>query len=230
MMQQNPAQIFKSESRGQLKSNGYNCFSTFNFGSYFEESRKPFGSLHVLNEAILAPQHVTQTVLKANTAMLILPLFGGVDYKDSLGNESFIGVEQIRIVSAEKEISFELINSYEEENVSYLQIGFNVKSQDFESNFKQFHFDLTDKNQLIPLFEISNTLGFIGMYDARKEGFYSLKNNSNGVFVFVINGAFEIENRLLESKDGLSLSGIDSLEWEALSENALLIVFEIPNA
>jgi hypothetical protein len=213
-----------------LKSNGHGCFSTFNFGSYFEESRKPFGSLYVLNEEILAPQHSTKTVLEANTAVLILPLFGGVEYKDSLGNESFIGVEQIRIISVEKEMSFELTNSYEEENVSYLQIGFNAKSQDFENNFQQFHFDLTDKNQLITLFEISNTFGFIGMYDARKEGFYSLKNNSNGVFVFVINGAFEIENRLLESKDGLSLSGIDSLEWEALSENAILIVLEIPNA
>ncbi|TRX05419.1 hypothetical protein FNW10_17185 [Flavobacterium gawalongense] len=125
-------------------------------------------------------------------------------------------------------MSFKLSNSYEEENVSYLQIGFNAKIQDFESNFKQFDFGLTDKNQLIPLFEISNALGFIGMYDGRKEGVYSLKNSSNGVFVFVINGAFEVENRLLESKDGLSLSGIDSLEWEALSENALLIVLEIP--
>ncbi|MFV5697027.1 hypothetical protein ACM55H_01545 [Flavobacterium sp. ZT3R17] len=228
MIQQNPAQIFKSESRGQLESKGHNCFSTFNFGSYFEESRKPFGSLHVLNEEILAPQHSTKTVLEANAAVLILPLFGGVDYKDSLGNESFIGVEQIRIVSTKKRMSFELTNSYEEENVSYLQIGFNAKSQDFESNFQQFDFGLTNKNQLIPLFEISNAFGFIGMYDARKEGFYSLKNNSNGVFIFVINGAFEIENRLLESKDGLSLSGIDYLEWEALSENALLIVLEIP--
>jgi hypothetical protein len=227
MIQQNPAQIFKSESRGQLVSNGHNCFSIFNFGSYFEESRKPFGVLHFLNEIIVAPQHLTKTVLEANTAVLILPLFGGVDYKDSFGNESFIGVEQIRIVSSEKRMSFELTNGYEEENVSYLQIGFNAKSQDSQNNLQQFHFGLTNKNQLIPLFETSNALGFIGMYEARKEGFYSLKNNSNGVFVFVINGAFEIENRLLESKDGLSLSGIESLEWEALSENALLIVLEI---
>ncbi|WP_416845846.1 hypothetical protein [Flavobacterium sp. GB2R13] len=55
MIQQNPAQIFKSESRGKLESNGQNCFSTFNFGSYFEESRKPFGILHFLNEIIVAP-------------------------------------------------------------------------------------------------------------------------------------------------------------------------------
>ncbi|MFV8325587.1 hypothetical protein [Flavobacterium sp. ZS1P14] len=228
MIHQNSVQIFKSDARGHFKSKGHNCLSTLNFGSYFEESRKPFGSLHVLNEEILAPYHTAKTVLEANTTVLILPLFGGVDYKDSLGNESFIGVEQIRIVSAEKGMSFVLSNSYKEENVSYLQIAFNAKNQDFESSFKQFNFGLTDKNQLIPLFEISNAFGFIGMYDGRKEGVYSLKNTTKGVFVFVINGAFEVENRLLESKDGLSLSGIDSLEWEALSENALLVVLEIP--
>ena len=228
MIQQNLAQIFKSESRGRFESNGHNCFSTFNFGSYFEESRKPFGSLHVVNEVIIAPQQTIQTVLEVNTVVLVLPLFGGVDYKDSLGNQSFIGVEQIRIVFARKEMSFELANGYESENVSYLQIGFNAETQEYKNKFQQFNFGLTNKNQLIPLFKISNALGFIGMYGARKEGFYSLKSDSKCVFIFIINGAFEIENRLLESKDGLSLSGIDSLEWEALSENALLVVLEIP--
>ncbi|MFV8464244.1 hypothetical protein [Flavobacterium sp. LB1P62] len=121
-------------------------------GNYFEESRKPFGILHFLNEIIVAPQHSMITVLEANTTVLILPLFGGVAYKDSLGNESFIGVVQTRIISAKKRMSFELTNSYEEENVSYLQIGFNTKSQDSESNFQHFHFGLTNENQLIPLF------------------------------------------------------------------------------
>jgi hypothetical protein len=228
MIQQNPVQIFKSESRGYFVSSGYGCFSTFNFGNYFEESRKSFGFLHFLNEIIQAPQQSIKTVLETDTAILILPLFGGVDCKDSYGNERFVGVEQIQIISAGKATSFVLTNSYEEENISYLQIGFDAKSQDFENNFQQFNFDLTNKNQLIPIFEISNISSFIGIYEARKEGFYSLKNNSNGVFVFVINGAFEVENRLLESKDGLSLSGIDSFEWEALSQNALLLVLEIP--
>jgi hypothetical protein len=227
MKYQYPAQIFKSDSRGHFKSKEHHCFATLNFGSYFEESRKPVGVLHFLNEIILAPGQAIQTVVEANTAVLILPLFGAVDYKDSLGDANFLAVEQIRIVASRKEMSFELSNGYQEENVSYLQIGFHAKSQDSESNCKPFDFSLTDKNQLISLFQISGALGFIGMYDARKEGMYALKNSENGVFVFVINGAFEVENRLLESKDGLSLSGIDAVEWEALSQNALLLVLEI---
>jgi quercetin 2,3-dioxygenase len=90
--------------------------------------------------------------------------------------------------------------------------NYKIKIHDSENNFQQFNFGLTDKNQLIPLFEIAKAFGFIKIYEARKE----------------VNDAFEIENWLLESKEGLSLSGINSLEWEALSKNALLIVLEIP--
>lgn len=104
---------------------------------------------------------------------------------------------------------------------------FDAKNQFFESDSKLFDFDLTQKNQLISLFETANALGFVGIYEGRKEGLYKLKNPSNGIFVFVINGAFEVENRLLESKDGLRLQQIDNIEWEALSENAILLILEI---
>ena len=43
----------------------------------------------------------------------------------------------------------------------------------------------------------------------------------------VINGAFEIQNRLLENRDAIILWEITELEFEALSENALIIFFEI---
>jgi redox-sensitive bicupin YhaK (pirin superfamily) len=227
MIQQHSARIYKSNLRGVLEYESYRCLSVFNFGNYQEIARNPFGSLQVLNEEILAPQQRISMPIEANTQLLILPLFGGVEYKDSIGNESFIGVEQIQIITTAEASSFELFNSYKEETVHYLQLRFKTENSILAPHFQQFDFGLTNKNQLIPLFEIPKSLGFIGIYEGRKEGFYTLKNNSNGVFIFVIHGAFEVENRLLESKDGLSLHKKEVIEWEALSENALLLVFEI---
>lgn len=229
MIQQHLAQIYKAEFRGVTASESFKRLTTFNFEDYYDDSRKPFGSLQVLNEEILAPKHKVTTVLESDMDVLILPLFGGIDYKDNLGNESFIRVEQIRVIAAQKGMSFELSSPYEEENVSYLQIWFDSKNQDFENNFKQFDFGLTNKNELVSLFETSDVLGFIGIYEGRKEGLYTLKDASNGVFVFVINGAFEVENRLLEARDGLRIEQIEAIEWEALSADALLIVLEIPS-
>jgi quercetin 2,3-dioxygenase len=227
MIQQHPAQLYKSDLRGELKSETYCCLSVFNFGNYQEISRNPFGVLQVLNEEILAPHQLVSVQIEAQTEVLILPLFGGVEYRDSKGNESFIGVEQIQLVTATEAKSFELYNPYEEERVHYLQIQFKVGNSVLDSCFQQIDFSLTNKNQLIPIFEIPKALGFIGIYEGRKEGLYSLKNSLNGVFIFVIHGAFEVENRLLESKDGLSIQKKEVIEWEALSENALLLVFEI---
>lgn len=228
MITQISAQIYKSDNRGFLNSENHNCFATFNFDEYQDFSRNAFGSLKVLNEVIIAPrQHITRFV-NSSTNLIILPLFGGIDYKDNLGNEDFLHLEQIRIVAADEDLSLTLFNPYEEENVSFLEIQFDMGKQYFKNYFQQYKFDLAARNKLNSLFEVEKAIGFIGVYDGRKEASYTLKNNQNSVFVFVINGAFEVENRLLEAKDGLAIKKTDSIEWEALSENAVLLVMEVP--
>ncbi|MCV9927876.1 hypothetical protein OIU83_09445 [Flavobacterium sp. LS1R49] len=228
MIKQSPAQIFKSDLRGISKSDAFLNLATFNFGTYQDDSRKPFGTLEVLNEGILAPLQKISRLIDADTEVILLPLFGGIVYKDNLGTEDFIRIEQIKHISVKKGMSFELSNPYKLENVSYLEIWFSPKILNSKENSASFEFSFSERNKMNLLFYFSNTMGFIGIYDGRKEGSYTLKNNLNGVFVFVINGAFEIENRLLQEKDGLSLNDIETVEWEALSENAILLLLEVP--
>lgn len=228
MIAQIPAQIYKSDSRGFCNSENHNRFSTFNFEQYQDSSRNAFGSLQILNEVILAPQQRITRFINSKTNVIILPLFGGVEYKDNIGNQEFLRVEQIRVLAADDDLLVEILNPYENENISYLEIDFQMGKQYFKNYFQQYIIDFNKRNKLNRLFEIERGLGFIGFYDGRKEGFYNLKNSKNGVFVFVIQGAFEIENRLLEAKDGLALKEVSEIEWEALSENAVLLVIEVP--
>lgn len=227
MIKQIPAQIYKSETRGVFKSGKYNCFATFNFDQYQDLSRIPFGSLQILNEEILAPQHCISRIIKANTNVIILPLFGGIEYKDNLGHTEFLRVEEVKIIAAKDEMTVEIFNPYESENVSFLTIHFQKETQCFKNYFRKSEIDLTIRNKLIRLIETEEATCFIGVYDGRKEGFYTLKNPKNGIFVFVVNGAFEVEDRLLEAKDGLSIRKAEVIEWEALSENAVLLIFEV---
>ena len=227
MIKQVPAQIYKSEARGVFKSEKHNCFATFNFDHYQDLSRKPFGSLQVLNEEIVAPQQSILRILKPNTNVIILPLFGGIELKYNLGNEEFLRVEEIRVIPVYDEMEITIFNPYENENVSFLQIDFQTDKFYSKNYTEQLEINFSNRNQLNSLFKNEKAIGFAGIYDGRKEGFYTLKNPKNGVFVFVINGAFEVENRLLEAKDGLSLQEVSEIEWEALSENAILLVFEV---
>ncbi|MRX69306.1 hypothetical protein SAMN06265349_1046 [Flavobacterium resistens] len=228
MIVQIPAQIYKSDFRGAFNSPKHNRFSTFNFENYQDLSRNGFGSLKILNEVILAPQQRITRFVSSNTNVIILPLFGGIEYKDNIGNEEFLRVDQIRVLAADDDLEIEIFNPYKEENVSYLEIDFQMGRQYFKNYFQQYKIDLNAHNKLNNLFEIERAIGFIGVYDGRKEGFFALRNAENGVFVFVIHGAFEIENRLLEAKDGLGIKKVGTIEWEALSENAVLLVMEVP--
>jgi hypothetical protein len=47
------------------------------------------------------------------------------------------------------------------------------------------------------------------------------------VFVYVIEGAVEFQNRLLEQRDGLALYSVTTSEFEALSNDAILLVLEV---
>lgn len=227
MIAQIAAQIYKSDSRGFFNSEKHNCFSTFNFEHYQELSRNAFGSLKVLNEVVLAPQQSITRFINSNTNVIIMPLFGAVEYKDNIGHEEFLHVEQIGILGADEELTLEIFNPYQKENVSYLEFEFQMEKRHCKNDFRQYKLDLSLHNRLHSLFEIENAFGFIGIYDGRKEGTFTLKNTDNGIFVFVINGAFEIENRLLEAKDGLAIQKTETIEWESLSQNALLLVIEV---
>ncbi|WET00678.1 hypothetical protein [Flavobacterium sp. YJ01] len=228
MIAQIPAQIYKSDSRGFFNSDKHNCFATFNFEQYQDLSRNAFGSLKILNEVILAPQQRIIREIKSRTNVIILPLFGGIEYKDNLGNTEFLRVDQIRVLAADDELTVEIFNPYKDENVSYLEIEFDMGKQYFKNYFQQYKFDFSMHNKLHSLFEVERALGFIGLYDGRKQGSFTLRNAKNGIFVFVVNGAFEVEDRLLEAKDGLALKETEKIEWEALSENAILLVIEVP--
>jgi redox-sensitive bicupin YhaK (pirin superfamily) len=230
---QHQAQIYKADLRGLSESEVFRRLATFNFGDYNEASREPLGLLLALNDETLGAGNTIFRHLEENTDILILPLVGGVIFRDSLGTESTIGTGQIGIFSGAKGNAYQLTNPYKKELVNYMQIWIKGTKK-FKPGSSQRDFDFLQRNVLIPIFGDadlpmhSKTSGFIGIYDGRKEGLYRLRNPENGLFVFVINGAFEFDNRLIESRDALAIANAESVEFEALSENGMLLVMEVP--
>ena len=66
----------------------------------------------------------------------------------------------------------------------------------------------------------------MGKYDGRREGVFKLTKDTHTVFAFVIEGAFEVQNRLLHARDGLGLWNLDEVEFEALSNEAIILLIE----
>ncbi|RZJ71924.1 hypothetical protein [Flavobacterium sp.] len=111
-------------------------------------------------------------------------------------------------------------NPYEREQINFLIIRVDEKSEIETQN------SLSDEHNVLQnAFEIGSTKGFLGMFDGRQKGEFKTEI-SKGLFAFVINGAFEFDDRLLETRDALSISEAENHDFEALSGNAILLVIE----
>jgi hypothetical protein len=178
--------------------------------------------LYFLNEEILADGKKTCFSVEKNSYIIILPITGTLIYLDDSENETDINVEEAIVVYVKENDDITLINPFENDAINYLCVGI-VAEEPMPNNPRFFNFDLSHQNQLHTIsspdlpFELS-----IGRFEERKEAVYQLKTHVE-VFAFIITGVFEIEGRLLYEKDGLSLWSTETIELEALSNNAVVL-------
>jgi len=235
MITQTQGQIYLAAQRGVSQLSWFRSFHTFNFGSYQEEFRAPFGNLQVLNDDTLAAGKSIIMKLEQNTEVILIPVVGAVEFHNSRGETGILEAGHVQIFSAKKSMDYEITNPYDTELVNFIQIWLKNDNQDFISGNQDGGIDLEQRNQLSPIFSPKieglniqqEAHGYIGKYAGREEGIYTLKNPENGVFVFIIEGAFEVQNRLMEARDGLSLWHLEELEFEALSNDAIILIIEL---
>lgn len=225
MLPQSPSQIYKAQLRGNAQDDTYRCLSTFNFGAYYDVNRKPFGNLKVFNEETLGAQQTKQFSVENNEVVILIPLVGSIDYTDNFDNENYIETEEIQVLKTSRAVKFQIQNPYENDLINYLQI----RMESSEKNgfyFDKKTFDFDKKNELFPILENKDYTLSIGIFNLRTEGVYPFKKSKKGAFAFVINGAFEFQNRLLESRDALAIWKVSEIEFEALSDHAILLLIE----
>ncbi|WP_109741499.1 pirin family protein [Arcicella aurantiaca] len=220
------AQIYLADQRGISQVGFFRSFHTFNFGNYFHDSREPFGNLQVFNDDTLKAGNSLKLKLDKNSEVIIMPIVGGLEFRNPL-EEGFLEAGQIQVFSALAETEYEIINPYETEDINFLQIWLNNASVDFSPKIEVNTFDFEDKNQLLPIFSKDNRKGFIGKYDGREKEEIALENSENNVFIFVLNGAFEVQDRLLHARDGLALSNFEMIDFEALSNDAIILILKL---
>ncbi len=161
--------------------------------------------------------------LKANQKMMMLPLFG----KTRINSFNKV-IEAGEVVVFESAVEQDVIikSALSDVETDVLVIIFNKPVS--ENSYRVNTIDLEIRNKLNFIDEGFNFPGFIGIFDGREEGRYLLKKSSHKIFAIVINGAFEFQNRLMETRDAILIWDIEELEFEALSEDALILFFEFP--
>lgn len=220
--------MFLSSERGHSETDRYRCYNTFNFGLYQRTDKEAFYRLYVLNDDTLAGGETLRMQVKEFSEVLILPVVGRLTYADDQGVRNAVEAGECLHVFASDNTAFELTNPYPAELVNFLQLWVRTDEASLQKpSVGSFNLDEAG-NALVPVIDSSPGLRCsIGKFNGRSEGMYRPQSSANALFVYVIEGAFEVQNRLLERRDGLGLTGASELEFEALSNEAMLMVVEM---
>jgi len=234
MIEQTQGQMYLAGQRGVSLTPWFRSFHTFNFGSYQEAFRMPFGNLHVFNDDTLAAGKSIFIKPGLNMAVILIPVVGAIAFEHAPGETEILEAGQTLVLASETPGSYQITNPYDTALVNFIQIWLKNENQDYVIGNQQGYIGLETHNQLSPIFPLPNgelkmkqgPNGYMGKYDGRAEGIYNIQNPASGIFVFIIEGAFEVQNRLMEARDGLTLWNLDQLEFEALSNDAIILVLE----
>jgi redox-sensitive bicupin YhaK (pirin superfamily) len=233
--------LYRASSRGHAYHGWLDTHHTFSFADYHDRNRVRFGVLRVLNDDIVKGGEGFGTHPHENMEIISIPLYGDLEHKDSMGNTGVIRAGEVQVMSAGTGITHSEYNSNESAPLNFFQIWVfpnrkNVTPRYDQKKFANFH----TKNELVQVVgskdDATNTGLWIyqdawfsiGLFDQGFELEYKIKKPDNGLFAMVIEGEFTIEGEQLYRRDGFSLSDIDSIKITADSENARILLMDVP--
>ncbi|WP_093024890.1 pirin family protein [Pustulibacterium marinum] len=229
----------EAESRGHANHDWLNSHHTFSFANYFNPDRMNFGVLRVLNDDTISGGTGFGTHPHDNMEIISIPLEGNLEHKDSMGNTAIIKEGDIQVMSAGTGVFHSEYNANKDKSGSFLQIWvfpnkknvtprydqITLKNQDLKNHFSQI---LSPNPDDEGVWIHQNAWFHMGDFENEKSATYELKDKTNGVYVFVIEGAAEIDGKTLNKRDGYGIYDTDSFNLKAIENNTRVLLMEVP--
>ena len=231
--------LHKADTRGVANHGWLNSHHTFSFANYHNPERMHFGVLRVLNDDIVDEGMGFGTHPHDNMEIISIPLEGDLEHKDSMGNVAVIKNGDIQVMSAGTGITHSEYNKNSDKKVKFLQIWVFPNKRNVTPRYDQITLKEEDrKNKLQQILSPSendegvwihqNAWFHLGKFDKDTTVDYQLKDPKNGVYAFVLNGDFKLNEQELNSRDGLGIWDVKDLKLTAKSENAEILLMEVP--
>ena len=232
--------IHRSSSRGHANHGWLKANHTFSFANYFDSTRMNFGCLRVLNDDVIAADKGFDFHSHANMEIITIPLSGSLRHQDNLGNKSVVSEGEIQVMSAGTGVIHSEFNASSDTNVSILQIWIFPNKKDVQPRYQQLSIDsLKIKNtfhQILSPFPDDcgvwihqNSWFSLANLDFKKTLHYNLNHPSNGIYIFIIQGAVHIEGIDLSKRDGVGFWDIEGISVSSIADSEILLM-EVPMA
>ena len=228
----------KADSRGHANHGWLDSHHTFSFAGYQNTDRMNFGVLRVLNDDVVSEARGFGTHPHRNMEIISIPLEGDLQHMDNMGNSTVIKQGDVQVMSAGTGIQHSEYNKNKDRPVKFLQIWIIPNKIDVDPRYDQVSIqEIETKNtfyQILSPFPedqgvwIHQDAWFhLGDFDPDKEATYTLKKKGNGVYVFVLEGALEVNGKAIHKRDGYGLWDVDRFDIKTIEPSKVLLM-EVP--
>lgn len=229
----------QASSRGQANHGWLNSFHSFSFANFYNAQKMNFGALRVLNDDTVSGGMGFGTHPHNNMEIISIPLEGDLQHKDSMGNLTTIRQGDIQVMSAGTGVSHSEYNKNTDKDVKFLQIWLLPNKHNVKPRYDQITLIPEDRhNQLQQILSPNqddegvwvhqNGWFNLGKFQENIQTEYEIKSKNNGVYAFVLNGEFKINNQNLSSRDALGIWDTDSIQITALAANSEILLMDVP--
>ena len=231
--------LHKAETRGDANHGWLHSRHTFSFADYYDPDRMHFGALRVLNDDRVEAGMGFGTHPHENMEIVSIPLEGDLEHKDSMGNVSVIKSGDVQVMSAGTGIKHSEYNKNKDRWVKFLQIWVIPNKINVKPRYDQITLINSDRHNTFQQI-LSPNAGdagvwiyqdvwfHLGQFDKGVSINYTIKKKDNGVYAFIIKGDVSIEGNNLNERDGLGIWDTNNISIKANSQNAEVLLMEVP--
>jgi hypothetical protein len=229
--------IRRADDRGHTRTGWLNSRHSFSFGQYYDPEFRGFRALRVLNDDIIQPGTGFGEHSHRDMEIISYVVRGALAHSDSMGNEDVIQAGDIQRMTAGTGVRHAEYNHYDDRETRFLQIWIPPDEQGLEPGYEQRHFDRDGRAGKLTLLvapggpdgalDIHRDVRILGgMLEAGDTATYELGEHRHG-WVQVVNGHVRIDGSDLLEGDGLAVSDIDELQFEA-AQDAEFLILDLP--
>jgi redox-sensitive bicupin YhaK (pirin superfamily) len=221
--------IRKSDDRGHAQFGWLDSRHTFSFGSYFDPHHMGFGALRVINQDWVAPGKGFGTHGHRDMEIISYVLEGQLAHRDSTGSAGVIEPGDVQVMSAGKGIRHSEMNGRDDAPVRFLQIWIEPAVGGTAPGYTQKHFEATDGLTLLVSpdgrdgsLPIKQDAALYRLRLAAHQG-ARLDIDREKAWIQVVDGRLRVGDAVVEAGDGLALTEVDTVDFEALTRAEALI-------
>lgn len=223
--------------RGHADHGWLNTYHTFSFANYYDPNHMGFRVLRVINEDRVQPGEGFGTHGHRDMEIITYVLDGGLEHRDSMGNNSVIRPGEIQRMSAGRGVTHSEYNASSTDPVHFLQIWLLPERAGGDPGYAQKMFSAEERtNQLTPIATGSGRDGSVTiqqnveLYSAILEEGAEVAHNlpaNRHAYAQIVRGDIELNGIPMTAGDGAAISDEAALKLRAITP-AEILLFDLP--